>query len=303
MEKQKLMDVGMGKGYFHIAKSATNCVANQRLTPPIEESKDTKQFAKTLEFQHQISKIDLLKDEDYDCSKSNVWSFRKKEDIRNGINIKFGNMVNGFPFTVAGVRFSNSEMAYIAGAFAADDTKSVSIQSKVAAFTNGLKGKRTFRNSPYSKHIREDFHTYNVQWMMYVVWQKCIQCREFAELLRQIPIDAVVVENSSFHRGETATFWGAKNQELKVAGKVAEAAVRKESFRFKKDYVEAQMMARMELSDVGHFVGKNVMGKIIKMCSLCLIYEQELNIDYDLLRSKKLSWFGKPLDFHRNRHN
>lgn len=303
MEEQKFSDVGMGKRYFHINKSTVNSVESQRLIPQIKESKNIESSSKALEFQNRISKIDLLKDEDYDCSKMNVWSFRKKEDVRNGINIKFGNMVNGFPFTVAGVRFSNSEMAYIAGAFADDDTESVSIQNMVASTTNGLKGKRIFRNRPYSEHIREDFYTYNVQWMMYVVWQKCIQSSEFAELLMQIPVDAVVVENSSFHRGETSTFWGAKNQELKVAGKLAEAAVRKESFRFKKDYKHAQMMARMDLSNVGHFVGKNVMGKIIKMCSLCLIYEQELNIDDELLRSKKLSWFGKPLDFHRNRYN
>lgn len=303
MLERKIMDVGMVEGYFHINTSTLNSVAVQRLIPQIRESKNIESSSKTLEFQNRINKIDLFKDEDYDCSKLNVWSFRKKEDVKNGINIKFGNMVNGFPFTVAGVRFSNSEMAYIAGAFADDDTESVSIQNMVASTTNGLKGKRIFRNRPYSEHIREDFYTYNVQWMMYVVWQKCIQSSEFAELLMQIPVDAVVVENSSFHRGETSTFWGAKNQELKVAGKIAEAAVRKESFRFKKDYKHAQMMARMDLSNVGHFVGKNVMGKIIKMCSLCLIYEQELKIDYELLRSKKLFWMGKPMDFHRNQYN
>ena len=303
MLERKIMDVGMVEGYFHINKSTVNTAVSQWLIPQINESKENGSSLKVLEFQNLIDKFDLLKDEDYDCSKLNVWSFRKKEDVRNGINIKFGNMVNGFPFTVAGVRFSNSEMAYIAGAFATDDAEIISIQRKVASCSNGLKGKRTFRNSPYSEHAREDFYTYNVQWMMYVVWQKCIQCKEFAELLRQIPIDAVVVENSSFHRGETSTFWGAKNQELKVAGKIAEAAVRKESFRFKKNYQQAQMMARMDLSGLGHFVGKNVMGKIIKMCSLCLIYDQEPNIDYDLLRSKKLSWFGQPLDFHRNQYD
>ena len=303
MVESKIMDGGMINDYFHNKKSSNEGRTSQKVTAPFKVSKDKKSSLEISEFQNRLNKIDLLKDEDYDCSKLNVWSFRKKTDVRAGVNVNFGNMVNGFPFTVAGVKFTNSEMAYIAGAFAADDTRSVSIQGEVASCTNGLKGKRIFRNSPYSEHAREDFYTYNVQWMMYLVWQKCIQCSEFSELLKQIPVDAIVVENSSFHKGETSTFWGAKNQELKIAGKVAEATVQRESFRFKKDYIQSQMIARMDLSDVGHFVGKNVMGKIIKMCSLCLIYGQELNIDYELLRTKKLYWFGKPLDFDRNLYN
>ena len=297
MEESSFMDVGTEKGNLHIAKSTINSVANLNLFPPIEEPKDLEISSKPSEFQTRLSKIDLLKEEDYDCSNLDVWSFRKKADIRGGVNIKFGNMVNGFPFIIGSVKFNNSEMAYIAGAYSAGDPKSVSIQKEVALCTNGLKGKRKFRNSPYKEHARKDFYTYNVQWMKYVVWQKCIQCREFADLLGQIPVEAAVVENSSFHRGEASTFWGAKNEELKVAGKIAEASVRRESFKFKKDYSKAQMMARMALSDVGHFVGKNVMGKIIKMCSLCLLYGQELNIDYDLLRSKEFWWYGKPMEF------
>ena len=67
---------------------------------------------KQQEFNRLAGTIDLLQDEVYDCTTLNVWSYRKGTDVRNGIPLKFGNMCNGFPFSINGVRFHNSEIAY-----------------------------------------------------------------------------------------------------------------------------------------------------------------------------------------------
>jgi hypothetical protein len=57
------------------------------------------------------------------------------------------------------------------------------------------------------------------------------------------------------------------------------------------------MLAAYKINDIGRFKGKNVMGKIIKICSLSLYYSQEPPIDYDLLSEKKLFLLGNHMKF------
>jgi len=252
-----------------------------------------------LEFKTLIDKIDLYKEEDYDCKSLNVWSYQKATDIRDGVSTKFGNMCNGFPFEFAGVNFHNSECAYIAGAYASNDEDSTRLQRLIAEESNGYLCKKIYRNNAkYTIYMRKDFYTYNVQWMLYVLWEKCCHNKEFQSLLKLIPIDAHVVENTTLQNGATATFWGAKNMELITARKSKMFEIERDyKFRFKKDLDQAQSVAANSINDIGHFKGTNVMGKIIKICSLCLIYGQEPQIDYGLLRSKDLYLFGKQIKF------
>ena len=162
---------------------------------------------------------------------------------------------------------------------------------------NGQKCKRIYRLLPeYTRFIRKDFYDYNVQYMMLVVWKKAAVNKSFGELLLSIPIDAHVVENTTLHRGSTALFWGAKNKELMAAREVVENEIEKSGqYRYKYQREEAKMFAANSINDIGHFVGRNVMGKIIKLCSLSLIYNAVPPIDMDLLRRKELFMLGKPL--------
>jgi len=251
------------------------------------------------EFQKLMGSIELDNEQTYDCTNLNVWSFSKGGDVREGINIKFGNMCNGFPVEIAGLKFHNSECAYIAGAYSGTDGNSVRIQREISAMINGLTCKRKYRGSnQYSGYIRNDFHTFNVQWMVYVVWQKCLQNDGFADLLKQIPVDAHVVENSSSMNKPTAIFWGAKNKELMaVRDVVANEVAISSSFRFKKDLQKAKMLASNQINNIGSFVGKNVMGKIIKVCSLSIIYGQQPPIDFDMLHSRQIAMDGKLIQF------
>ena len=250
-----------------------------------------------IEFDKLINSICLLQDEDYDCTKINVWSYRKGGDCRDGVSLKFGNMCNGFPFTLGGLNFANSECAYIAGVYASNDPDSIRIQRMISEENNGQICKRRYRlDSEYTRFSREDFYEYNVQYMMLVVWKKATLSKSFGDLLRNIPVDAHVVENTTLHKGSTAVFWGAKNKELMAAREVVENEIEKSGqYRYKYQREEAKMFAANSINDIGHFVGKNVMGKIIKLCSLSLIYNAIPPIDFDLLRRKELYFCGRPL--------
>ena len=251
------------------------------------------------EFSRLVDSINFTKEENYDCTQQNVWSYRKATDIRDEINIKFGNMCNGFPFEIVGIPFFNSECAYVAGSYARQDAENVRIQRLISLERNGQKCKRVYRlNHEFTQHMRDDFYTYNIQWMLFVLWQKCQQNNDFADIVKQIPIDAHIVENTSLHHGQTATFWGAKNKELMaVRKKIEDEVERNQYFKYKYQLAKAQMMASNSINNIGCFVGKNVMGKIIKVCSLSLLYSQEPPIDHSLLTEKGLTLCGNRINF------
>jgi hypothetical protein len=140
---------------------------------------------------------------------------------------------------------------------------SIRIQKMISEENNGQKCKRIYRRLPeYTKFIRKDFYDYNVPYMMLGVWKKATLNTLFADLLRNIPLDAHVVENTTLHNGSTAVFWGAKNKELMAAREVVENEVEKsDHYRFKYQREQAKMLATNSINDIGHFVGKNVMGK------------------------------------------
>jgi len=266
----------------------------------ISDIKKLDDHKKESEFRKLIESINLLKEESYDCTIQNVWSYRGSKDIRQNLSIKFGNMCNGFPFEIArGEMVFNSECAYIAGAYSTDNERSIEIQRAILAERNGMKCKRIYRNrKDIVCSMRDDFFEYNVQWMTYVLWVKSVNNKDFGNLLKRIPIDAHIVENTSKHKGKTATFWGAKNPDLMKARAVAEEKVSKNGFYKSKAALEhAQMLASNSINNIGRFEGVNCMGKIIKLMSLSLIYGIEPPINYAFLESKKLFLVGKPIMF------
>jgi hypothetical protein len=254
------------------------------------------------EFRKLAESIKLFQEESYDCTQINTWSYRSSKDIRQNINIRLGNMCNGFPFEIAtGVTVFNSECAYIAGAYANGESKSEEIQKAILEERNGMKCKRIYRNrKDIVCHMRDDFYEYNVQWMSYVLWVKSVKNKDFGNLLKNIPADAHIVENTSKHKGRTATFWGAKNPELMKVRAIAEEKVKVNGgYKSKAALEHAQMLASNSINNIGRFEGVNCMGKIIKLMSLCLIYGQEPPIDFDLLESKKLFLLGRPIVFRQ----
>ena len=106
----------------------------------------------------------------------------------------------------------------------------------------------------------------------------------------------MVVENSTGMTGATAQVWGCFNPELeelrdaKVKRYAIEHSIRKEND-------ERLNIERNRWNNYGVWSGKNLMGKIIKMCSICLQQGIELPIDYELLKSKHIHLLGQELQF------
>ena len=146
---------------------------------------------------------------------------------------------------------------------------------------------------------RADWEEFNVEWMLFVVWQKCVGNADFRKVLLALPHDAVIIEDSTFQAGQTATVWGTRNAELKtrlnalkkslLAKGMTKAAVKREQDRRRLS----------EWSRVGVFEGMNIMGKILMICREALVNGCEPVIDYALLRSKHINLLGKELTFSR----
>ena len=250
-----------------------------------------------------ITAIDLFKKEQYDTSKLFTWSFRKSDDEKEDMLNDLGNMCQGYPFNVCGERFLNSECAYITGMFSQNTPKATEIQRELQKCDNGYGAKKEIRQK-YEKvgFAREDWNSFNVQWMLFVVWQKVTQNKEFAEKLRKIPPYAMIVENSTFqlakNGNDTAAFWGMRNKAIKEAVPIMEKAAELENFTLKKkDIDKAKMEARNSVNHIGTWEGANCMGKILTLCKHCLEDGTQPPIDYDLLRSKQIYLFGKLLTF------
>lgn len=241
-----------------------------------------------------LDDIDLNKWETYDASKVEIKSFRHHYDIVNGREYSLGNMCSGYPFSLCGVDFNSSEAAYIAGVYSNDKPEHRRLQEKLVEIDDGYRAKKEYRHKRYDDIKRTDWETFNVEWMKYVVWQKCLGNKDFAKLLKSIPDSTMVIENSTGMTGATAQFWGCFNPLLEEVRDAKEEKFRLNNPRAKD---EERNIERNKWHNFGVWEGTNEMGKIIKMCSICLKQGIELPIDYDLLRSKHIFLLGKELTF------
>lgn len=240
----------------------------------------------------------LVREEAYDASPRNCYAFAKKTDVRDGISLNFGNMAGGFPLAIGGLTFNNSESAYIAGLFSDKSEKHQEIQKQLANNTNGLLAKREIRKQNEAKEIRSDFRTYNIEWMLYVVWCKCVQNPSFRELLLRLPKNAFIIEDCSMRKGPTATIWGCRNEKLAELIGRKKAELRRVGYGTKAEINSRLDELRLgELSGYGTFVGQNIMGKILMVCLQALRDGTPPAIDLELLQNAHIHILGEELPF------
>ena len=254
--------------------------------------KDNSKVAK----KNQVKKWNIVLDQTdkYDCTRTEVVAFRKADDEQDGIVKSFGNMSPGFEFDLNGHHFLGSEQAYICGLFSDGSPKHNEIQKQLLAETNGYASKKKIRNK--NDNIkRPDWETFNIEWMKYVVWNKVKGNETFQKLLMSVPVNAMIVENSTLQTGRTAAIWGAKNKDLEEARSRAVKLLTSSPNR--KVTKEEIQKTYNSINHIGTFEGKNLMGKILKLCQIALVEGKELDIDYDLLRSKSIYLLGELLTF------
>ena len=234
--------------------------------------------------------------EAYDASLMECCAFCRGTDVWHGIELSVGNMVSGYPFEVEGVRFHNSESAYIAAAFSLGTDEHLAIQRELVDCRNGFLAKKSIRR-PNTHLMRSDWEEFNVAWMQYVVWCKCVGNSDFASKLMSIPRAVVIIENSTFQNGSTTTFWGTRNDELRRLTQNLKRELKTQGWSKAAIRREADARRLGEWSTVGVFRGKNVMGKILMACREALFTGVPPVIDYECLASAYITLLGKPLTF------
>lgn len=222
-----------------------------------------------------------------------VWCFKKVTDIVEGIEMRLSNMAGGYPFEFAGVNWASSEQLYLCGEFTDE-----AIQREFLSVTSGYAAKR-FIKAKYKAQVREDFQTFRLQWMLFVVWQKCHGSEAFRNKLLSVPEGVILVEETTLDTGGTATVWGCKNPEL--------IAYRKELTDRIKLWSGANLTKKAldhkinietnAVRNIGTFVGQNNIGKIFMICRRCLLEGTEPPIDRALLNSAKVIILGNRLTF------
>ena len=245
-----------------------------------------------------FDKIVLGRAEMYDASKLNCWPFCKTTDVRNGITLSLGNLCKGYSFALNGHIFRTSEVAYLCGEFSSNTVLNVAIQRNLIAEQNAFLAKKVIKRRN-AEHIRQDWEDVRLQWMLYVVWHKCIGNAGFRNLLLSVPDDAVIIEDSTANYGATSSVWGAKNKELRKVRRARKKELIAHNPTMKKKDLNLLISKECsKITDVGYFIGQNNMGKILMLCKIALRNNTVPPIDYELLRAKKIYLFGELLTFN-----
>lgn len=222
-----------------------------------------------------------------------VWCFKKVTDIVEGIEMRLSNMAGGYPFEFAGVNWASSEQLYLCGEF-----NDKAIQRELLSVTSGYAAKR-FIKAKYKANVREDFPTFRLQWMLFVVWQKCLGNADFRAKLLSIPEGVTLVEETTLDTGGTATVWGCKNPELIAERRrLAQRFKRWSGANLTKKAIDLKInIETNKIRNIGEFVGQNNMGKILMICRRCLLEGTEPPIDRAHLNSANITILGHTLTF------
>lgn len=232
--------------------------------------------------------------EKYDTSVVKCWDFCKGSDVRDGIELKFGNMLTDFPFEFHNHSIKCSEMLYLCGQFSTGLDEDTDIQRQICECANGFSAKKVVRNM-HNDDVRPDFDEFRIEWMKFVVWQKTKGNTDFQKLLLSVPDDVVIIENSSWQTGPTATVWGCKNMELRRLRQSVKKELENINGHMKKKDLARLVSVETNKLSTGVFVGQNNLGKILMLCREALIEGHEVEIDYDFLSRYKIYFLGECL--------
>lgn len=238
----------------------------------------------------------LGKTECYNPSQMTVWPYKKTTDIVENIQLNLSNMAGGFPFTYNDMLFKNNEVLYLCGEFSQNDENCLNIQKEMLNTTSGFAAKK-FIKSKYKDKIRTDFFDFRLDWMLYVVWEKCKGNEDFRNKLLSIPDNVILVEETTTDKSGTSSVWGCSNEELVIKRKEKEQEIRNQNQHLKKKDLEHLVSVEInKIRDIGVYTGQNNMGKILMLCRECIKQNVEPPINKELLNSKNIYILGKKVE-------
>lgn len=235
----------------------------------------------------------LDEEETYDPTCQTIWSFKHVDDIVEGMVLNLGNMTSCYPFEVNGVGWRSSEELYLCGEFSHPTPVHRAVQEEIRNARSPYAAKR-FVKAKHRREVRDDFPEFRTQWMLWVVWQKCLGNEDFRLKLLSIPDDVILVEETTTDTGGTGQIWGCSNRELVKARKAREKELTEQNSHLKK--TELKKLLNVELNkirNVGVFTGRNNIGKILMICRGCLRSGTTPTIDYAALRSRDIFILGQ----------
>lgn len=150
--------------------------------------------SKEKQYNEALTASDLTRQEEFNPSLQSLLTYSKPSSTCDGFpSGKLGNMAGGYPFNLLGTRWLGSEFLYLCGEWSQEGDRSVEIQNYVRQMKSGAWAWRCSK-AKYKNEIRSDFPMFRHQWMLWCVWQKCKQNKDFARLLMSVPDDRIVVE-------------------------------------------------------------------------------------------------------------
>lgn len=198
-----------------------------------------------------------------------VWSFINTDGIVNGINLRLSNMAGGFPFELNGHHFTSSECLYLCGEWSNNTDEHKMIQDYLMQMVSGYACKR-FGKAKFYKQVREDFPSFRLLWMLFCVWQKCKGNADFRQLLLSTG-DAILVENTTKDKWNSAEIWGCLNWELVNKRLNLETILMHKNKDMKqKDLKHLINVETNKINDIGVWKGQNNIGKILMLCRECI---------------------------------
>ena len=268
-----------------------------------DEQRKTKRLCKHPKYYPIPTREDLFRKEHerYDAEKYVCMAFRRGYDKWKETLIPLGNMNGGYPFELNGIEFPTSENAYICGLFSNNIPEHLAIQKELQKETNGYLAKKKIRAENEDKG-RSDWESFNVDWMLYVVWMKAIGNKEFRKMLLSLPQNAMLIEDVSLKNvpkegQDKNVVWGCRNLDKKVFGKLIDKYAKTLTFKSKAAKKRFVNLYLWDYCNTGVYVGQNIMGKILTIIKDCLHNGTMPPIDYALLNSKQIYFLGHLLTF------
>ena len=283
-----------------IQKSKVNSIELENKIDTLikEEHRKTEDLSNNPMYYPTPIREDLFKAEydRYDVEKYVCMAFRRGYDRWKDKLIPLGNMNGGYPFELNGFKFPTSENAYICGLFSNNTPEHQAIQKVLLSETNGYLAKKKIRAYNEDKG-RSDWESFNVDWMIYVVWMKAKLNKDFQKILLSLPENVMLIEDVSFKHApkdgvDKNLVWGCCNDDKKMFGKLVKKYAKTKTFKSKAAKNNLVNQYLWDFCNFGTYYGRNLMGKILTIITDCLRNGTQPPIDYNLLKNKQIYLLG-----------